>query len=264
MNPRDGQGRGGLSGWIGDLGFSGEDKAERVEGGAEREPYADSRPIEPGGKKPGRPSILKWVIFLLLIVYMLLSYFRVPILTRLGEYLVVEQPLKKADVIVCMAGKPVERGLAAAEVYKRGFAPEIYIPRREPPDGEEVLRARGVHYPEESELLIMMLSGLGVPRSACITSDQSVGSVLKTAQLVRERAVAKGYRSIIVVTSPVRTRCTGLIFKNVFAKDEMEIIMTPSRYSHFKADDWWKTGRYLNEVISEYQWLVYYTVKFLW
>jgi uncharacterized SAM-binding protein YcdF (DUF218 family) len=264
MNQRNGQESGGLSSWIGDLGPSGEEQGDKVEGRAQEGQYVDSRPIEPEGKKPGRPSILKWIIFLVLIAYMLLSYFHVPILTRLGEYLIVQQPLKKADLIVCMEGKPVELGLAAAEVYKRGFAPKIFIPKEEPPDGNEVLKARGVHYPEESELLIMMLRGLGVPRSACITSDHPVGSALKEAQLVRDLAKAKEYHSIIIVTSPAQTRCTWLIFKHVFAKDEVKIIMTPSRYTNFKADNWWKTGKYVNEVIIEYQRLIYYTVKYLW
>ncbi len=264
MNPKDGEGSGGLSSWIGDLGSSEEDQDSKAEGGAQEGQYVDSRPIEPGSKKSGGPSILKWIIFILVIAYMLLSYFRVPILTRLGEYLIVQQPLEKADLIVCMEGKPVELGLAAAEVYKRGFAPEIFIPREEPPDGNEVLRARGVHYPEKSELLIMMLRGLGVPRSACITSDLPIGSALKEAQLVRDLAEAKGYHSLIIVTSPAQARSTWLIFKHVFRKGDVKIIMTPSRYSNFKADNWWKTGKYVNEVIIECHRIIYYTVKYLW
>ncbi|MFH1243935.1 MAG: YdcF family protein, partial [Pseudomonadota bacterium] len=168
------------------------------------------------------------------------------------------------DLIVCMAGRPVGQGLAAAEVYKMGYAPKIFIPREEPPDGDEVLKARGVHYPHESELLIEMLQGLGVPRSACITSDHPASSSLEEAKMVRELAARKGYHSIIVVTSPAQTRCTRVIFKNVFDKDDLKIIMTPSRYTNFKAGDWWRTDKYLKEVIIEYQKLIYYTLKGLW
>ncbi len=264
MSPKDGKGSEGLSSWIGDLGSSEEDQANKVGRETQEGQYADSRPIEPGSKKSGGPSILKWIIFILVIAYMLLSYFRVPILTRLGEYLIVQQPLEKADLIVCMEGKPVELGLAAAEVYKRGFAPEIFIPREEPPDGNEVLKARGVHFPEKSELLIMMLRGLGVPRSACIISDLPIGSVLKEAQLVRDLAEAKGYHALIIVTSPAQARSTWLIFKHVFRQGDVKIIMTPSRYTNFKADNWWKTGKYVNEVIIEYHRLIYYTAKYLW
>lgn len=264
MNPGNRRESGGPSSWIGGLGSPGEDKGEKVEDRAETRQYTDSRPIEPGGRKLGRPSILRWVIFLVLIAYMLLSYFRVPIFTRLGEYLIVQQPLKKADLIVCMAGRPVERGLAAAEIYKKGFAPRIFIPKQQPPDGYEVLRERGIHYPEESNLLIMMLHGLGVPRSVCIRSDHPVGNAIEGAKLVRDFARAKGFHSLIIVTSPAQTRCTRFIFKKVFEKDDVEIIITPSPYTNFKAGDWWKKGRYLKEVIIEYQKLIYYTVKYLW
>lgn len=262
-NPKNDQDLGGLLGWMGKQASSAETQGETVEGGTEGGPHTDSRPIEPVGRKLGGPSILRWVIFLLLIGYMLLFYFRVPILTRLGGYLIVQQPLKKADLIVCMPGRPIERGLAAAEVFKRGFAPKIFVPAEGPPDGNEVLKERGINYPEESDLLIMMLHGLGVPRSACITADHPVGSAFEEAQMVRDLAVSKGYRSFIIVTSPAQTRCTWLIFKKAFEKEDVKIIMVPSGYSNFKADDWWKRGKYVKEVIVEYQKLIYYTVKYL-
>ncbi len=261
---KEGQQRRGLPSWMGDKGPSEEGQDKKIQGEAHGGAYADGRPIEPGGKKPGGPSILRWIIFLLLIAYVLISYFRVPLLTHLGEYLVVQDPLKKADLIVCMAGRPVERGLAAAEVYKGGYAPKILIPREEPPEGDEVLKARGIHYPHETELLIEMLQGLGVPRSACITSDHPASSCLEEAKMVKELAVREGYHSIIVVTSPAQTRSTRVIFKNVFDEDDFKIIMTPSRYTNFKADNWWMTDKYLKEVITEYQKLIYYTLKGLW
>jgi hypothetical protein len=48
----------------------------------------------------------------------------------------------------------------------------------------------------------------------------------------------------------------------VFEKDEMVIMMMPSKYTDFRPDGWWKKGKYVNEVLIEYQKLVYYTLKY--
>jgi hypothetical protein len=55
-----------------------------------------------------------------------------------------------------------------------------------------------------------------------------------------------------------------LTFKKVFEKDDVEVMMAPSRHTKFKPDDWWKTRRYAKEVIVEYQKLIYYTFKYFW
>jgi len=41
----------------------------------------------------------------------------------------------------------------------------------------------------------------------------------------------------------------------------MVIMMMPSQYTDFRPDNWWKKEKYVNEVIIEYQKLIYYTLK---
>jgi uncharacterized SAM-binding protein YcdF (DUF218 family) len=220
------------------------------------------RPIEPEGKKFRRPSIFKWVLFLLFIAYVLISYYHAPILTRIGRYLIVEHQITKADLIVCLMGKPVERGIAVADVYNKGLASYIFVGRERPPDGTSILVRKGVHYPEERDLLIMMLNGLGVPRSVCITGDGFIEGTIGEAEAVREIVRKRGFRSLIIVTSPTHTRRAWLTYRKIFEKDRTKIMLMPSRYSNFKTEDWWKTREYIREVIMEYQKLLYYTLKY--
>jgi uncharacterized SAM-binding protein YcdF (DUF218 family) len=221
----------------------------------------DSRPIEPESGRTGRLSILKWVIIGVLILYSLVSYFHIPILTRLGAYLVVAHPLKRADVIVCMMGQPVERGLSAAELYRQGLAPRVFLGREALPDGYFLLTEQGVQYPETRDLLLMMLEGLGVPRNACITRDRFLRSTLDEADEIRALAAHEGYRSLIVVTTPYHTRRTWLTLREALEGQDVEIMMAPSRYSDFRTQDWWKKRRYVKEVIIEYQKLIYYLLR---
>lgn len=226
--------------------------------------FQDSKPIEPERKKMGRVGLLKWLFFLLALVYVLFTYYHTPILTHLGRYLIVEHPLQKSDLIVCLAGGNVERGLAVADAYQKGLAPRIFMAREVPPDGYELLKERGVDYPESVDLMIKLLEGQGIPRSAFLTSDRPTKSTFEEAELVRELVMNSDYNSLIIITTPYHCRRAWLTFRKVFEESDVRMLMLPSPYSGFKPTDWWKKRRYLREVIIEYQKLIYYTLKYLW
>jgi uncharacterized SAM-binding protein YcdF (DUF218 family) len=253
-----------VSRWLEGKPSVGEEKGKRAEDRRESEFHVDSRPIEPEKRRLRKPSFFKWAIFAALIGYTLISYYHAPILKYVGNYLLVEHSLKKADIIVCLMGSSIERGLGTAELYRMGMAPRVFIGREELPQGIQVLRERGVHYPESRELLAAMLEGLGIPRSAFVFSDSSAAGTIGEARAVRESVLEKGYRSLIIVTSPIHTRRALLTFEKVFEKDDVRILVTPTPYSGFRPDDWWKTRSYVREVIIEYQKLIYYSFKYFW
>lgn len=223
----------------------------------------DSRPIEPESAKLTRPSLYRWILFLLVVLYMVFSYYRAPLLTRAGAYLIVRHEPQRSDLIVCLAGGGIERGLAAADAYHGGLAPRIFIAREELPDGYETLLSKGVHYPESREMTMMILRGLGVPDSALLTSDQIARSTMDEAGIVRSMAGKAGYGSLILITSPPHSRRCWLTFRKVFEKDKVRILSLPSTHSGYKAETWWKERRYQREVIIEYQKLLFYLLKYI-
>lgn len=252
-----------LSEWIGPQ-TSNEQAQVEDYGETEGAELEDSRPIEPKSTRFKGQSIIKWIFFILLIAYMAISYYRVPILTALGNYLIVEQPLKEADLIVCTPGSPLEQSLTAADLYKRGLAPRIFIPEETPPDGLQILKEQGGRYPETSGLFIATLKSLNVPESAFIVGKLAVDSIREEAEEVKEMVMEKEYRSMIIVTSPSSARRVYLIFEKVFEGEKLEIMISPSQYSDFKANNWWTRDKYLNEVVFECQKLLYHTIKNLW
>jgi len=226
--------------------------------------FQDSKPIEPERKKLGKPSLLKWLFFLFALIYILLSYYHAPMLTGLGRYLIVRHTPQNSDLIVCLAGENVDRGLAVADAYERGLAKRIFMVREDPPDGFAMLEQRGVKYPENVDLMMMLLEGLGVPQSAFYTSDGGAASTFEEALLVRGFVDKGGYSSLIVITSPVHSRRAWLAFRKVFDDKDVRISMLPSSYSNFKPEAWWKDRKYLKEVIIEYEKLMYYAFKYFW
>lgn len=221
----------------------------------------DARPIEPESAPSTSLSVFKWILIIAVFFYILLSYFHGPILTQLGKYLVVQHPATKSDLIVCLAGGDVERGLASAELFAKGLAPRIFIAREPIPDGLETLKQKGIAYPESVDLVMMIFKGLGVPETAVIRGDRPVQSTFEEAERVGALIKEKKYRSLILVTSPTHSRRAWLTFRQVIPDKDFRITVIPTPYSKFRAEDWWKTRRYVREVILEYQKLIYYKAK---
>jgi len=212
---------------------------------------------------PFKPStILKWLVFLFIIIYFIISFFHVPLLTGLGKYLVIEHTPEKSDLIVCMGGVNIERGLATADAYKEGLSSNIYISKEKLPDGYELLEEKGIKYPEEGKLLERLLLDLGVPLSAIIRSNLETDNSWDEARLIREEVEKRGFRSIIIITSPTHSRRSWLTFRKVFEGTDVRVLSFPSKYSEFRAEGWWKDRSYLREVLFEYEKLIYYILKY--
>jgi uncharacterized SAM-binding protein YcdF (DUF218 family) len=125
----------------------------------------------------------------------------------------------------------------------------------------ETLKQKGIAYPESIDLVTMIFRGLGVPESAVIRSDQPVENTFEEAERVAALVEDKQYRSLILVTSPTHSRRAWLTFKKVIPDKDFRIAVMPTPYSKFDAETWWKTRRYVREVIVEYQKLIYYNAK---
>lgn len=222
----------------------------------------DNKPIEPEKRKITTQLLLKWLFFLFFASYILLSYYYAPILTRLGRYLILEHPPRRSDLIVCLAGGNIERGLSTADAFKQGLAPRILITREELPDGYELAKERGIDYPKNVDLLVMLLRELEVPESAIIIGESTVRSTIDEAKLVRAVVKKKGYRSLIILTSPTHTRRAWLTFRKIFKDSDVRILVISSKYSKFRPEDWWKKRRYVRAVIIEYQKLLFYALKY--
>jgi uncharacterized SAM-binding protein YcdF (DUF218 family) len=208
-------------------------------------------------------SAIRWVIIILVIVYFLLSSYRVPILMKLGQYLVVEHKAKKADLIVCLAGGNVDRSLAAVDAYRQGLAPYIFRAQEAKPDGLDYLKRQVEDYPTDFDLFKLAMRGFGIPDNVILTSDKRVDSTIDEARVVRKAVLDRGFKSVIIVTSPIHSRRAWLTFKKVFEDDNVEMISIPSRYQLFNPQAWWKERKYAREVIIEYEKLIYYRFAYL-
>jgi len=214
-------------------------------------------------KQQSRRAKLIFLTILALAIIQLIASHQ-SILKALGEYLIFQQPApQQADVIVILANweDTIIRVRAGADLYKGELAKKIFVPRMQQMRGLEEIKKLGINIPENRDLVITILQGLGVPLDAIVTSTQEVTNTWDEAQEVRNLIEHKGYKSVVLVTSKYHSRRAYLIFKDAL-KGKATVISVPSSYDSSDPESWWKRDDDAKKVFMEYQkLLVYYWRK---
>src|SRR5262245_23231313 len=112
----------------------------------------------------------------MLVAFLALSLLALYGLSRLGSFLVVEDPLRKADGIIVLGGSMYERQLEAVDLYQAGMAPKIYLFREVADWGERALIERKIPYLRAIDVQIDAMVKLGVPRDAIEILDQAANT----------------------------------------------------------------------------------------
>jgi uncharacterized SAM-binding protein YcdF (DUF218 family) len=166
-----------------------------------------------------------------------------------GRWLVREDPLSRADMIVVLSGGLPYRAMAGATLFHGGYAPEIWVTRPDSP-GPDLL-ARGIHYVGEEEYNRDILLAQAVPESAVHIFS---GTIVDTEQEVEDIARvmhSTGKTSVIIVTSPQHSRRVKALWKHIVG-DNLKLTVRAAWEDPFDADHWWRNTRDALSVVREY------------
>jgi uncharacterized SAM-binding protein YcdF (DUF218 family) len=189
-------------------------------------------------------------------VFLLLAAVAAP---RLGAWLVVEDPLQKADAVFVLGGTMYERPLEAVDLFHEGWAPRVLLMRQIPDEGEDELVRRGITFQREIDLQVDVLIKLGVPREAIeILGEQN--STKDEANALRAIVVARGWPRVIVVTSRQHTRRARMVMNQRLAGTGSQAILRASRYDTSDVNGWWRNRSTLRFTLFETQRLIAYWV----
>ncbi len=177
--------------------------------------------------------ILK-VALVFLTVYFLIFY--TPVVWFLAEPLKITDTPCKADAIVVFAGGVGESGQAgqgylerveyAVELYKSGFAKNIIF-------------LSGYMYVFKEPLVMKAVAvSLGVPTDAIILEDRA-SNTYENVEFSEKILKDKGWKEILVVSSPYHMRRVSLVFKKT--GKGTKVLYTPIPLSSFYSH---KTGNY--------------------
>ncbi len=165
-----------------------------------------------------------------------------------GRWLVVEDPLAHADVIVILSGRLPERAVEAARVFHAGYADQVWI---SPPIAPvEDLKAMKIAYLGEDFYNEKVLIAQGVPPDAIRIMDHPDANTEAEVRQTAEALHALDYHSVIMVTSKPHTRRVRTIWRKLVGSE-------PRMLVHYAQDDaydgahWWRHTQDALDVVRE-------------
>jgi uncharacterized SAM-binding protein YcdF (DUF218 family) len=174
--------------------------------------------------------------------------------------LIVRVPgAERADAIAVLSGSEVyrERDEYAAELFKAGRAPRIVLTNDDEPGGWSQERQRTMLFVERAQ---EALTRAGVPPDAIEVAPGSVASTYDEAATLAAYARARGWRSVVVVTSGYHSRRAWWTLRRAFAGSGVEVGLEPVAAGAQSPSPWtwWASAAGWRMVAGEYVKLVYY------
>ena len=193
-----------------------------------------------------RSRIRRWLIpggiFIVLAVAAATLFFTV------GKWLVVEDPLVHADVIVVLSGRLPERALEAARVYQGGYADQVWI--SPPPSPVAELKAMNISYLGEDFYNEKVLMAQGVPPDAIRILDRPDANTEAEVRQIVEDLRAMDFHSVIIVTSKPHTRRVRTIWRKLVGSEPRMMV----HYAHedpYDGAHWWRHTQDALDVVRE-------------
>jgi uncharacterized SAM-binding protein YcdF (DUF218 family) len=194
-------------------------------------------------QRNSRPA--RWFLLALLLVPLLAAIFA---FRNVGYWLIREDPLQKSDVIVVLSGGMPARAQESAQVFLRGYAPEVWVSR--PDSLAPELEPLGVHYFGEDTYNRQILLHYGVPDSAIHIFPDNVINTEEEIAVILEQMARQHKQRVIIVTSPQHTRRVRALWKAMGGAPQ-QLIVHAAFQDPFDAAHWWRTTRDSNSVVHE-------------
>jgi uncharacterized SAM-binding protein YcdF (DUF218 family) len=167
---------------------------------------------------------------------------------RVGDWLVVDDPLTPAQVAVVLSGDMPIRAIEAAEIYRESYASRIWITR--PVDSTDRLHELGIDYLGESFYNQRTLLALGVPVEATRVIESRIVNTEDEVRLISRQARDEDIHRVIIVTSKAHTRRLRTIWRKLVGSDPT-LIVRYAREDTFDPAHWWRQTRDALEVVRE-------------
>ena len=195
-----------------------------------------------------------------LVVLVLLAVgFHSQILSGVADYLIINDKLQPADIIVLLNSEYNTRPFRASELVQQGLAPLIVIARSESTPAVDM----GL-LPNDTDISVGVMEKLGVPagKIVILPFPGGVTSTFDEAAAVRQYILAHPLHKIILVTSSFHTRRARWIFEKVLAGLPVSLEMAAVPYADFDQTNWWKNENGLITLNNEYIKWFYYLLKY--
>ena len=167
---------------------------------------------------------------------------------RAGTWLIVEDPLESAQAIVVLSGKMPQRALEAAELYRQGYAAEVWVMK--PVSPEAALEQMGIPFVGEEFYSQRVLLSKGVPTDAIRVPEPVVLNTEDEVRVIAGELKRVGRTKVIIVTSRAHTRRVKAIWRKAVGESPRAMVHgTPG--DGFDAEHWWRSTNDALDVVRE-------------
>jgi uncharacterized SAM-binding protein YcdF (DUF218 family) len=166
----------------------------------------------------------------------------------IGRWLVVEDPLEKAQAIVVLSGGMPLRAKEAAKLYREGYAPEVWLTHSTEPGAK--LSAMGISYIGEDAYDRQVLTHDGVPSDAIHLLQPAIVNTADEISVASEALAQEKGSAVLIVTSKVHTRRARILWHRLAAHRGKAIVRAASD-DPFEPRRWWRTTADALDVVRE-------------
>jgi uncharacterized SAM-binding protein YcdF (DUF218 family) len=166
----------------------------------------------------------------------------------IGNWLVVEDPLVHADVIVILSGRLPERAIEAARVYHAGYADQVWI--SPPISPVEDLKAMKISYLGEDFYNEKVLIAKGVPLDSIRILERADANTEEEVRQIAENLRNRDLHSAIIVTSKPHTRRVRTIWRKLVGSQPRMMVRYPQD-DVYDGAHWWRHTRDGLDVVRE-------------
>jgi uncharacterized SAM-binding protein YcdF (DUF218 family) len=153
------------------------------------------------------------LLLILLSVFSLLFILALLVFLFVGDWLVSEDPLQKAQFIAVLSGGLPLRVLEAARLYHQGYAPKVLLTH--PSEPAAAVQALGIPYLSEDDYDSQILIHEGVPKEAIEVLSPPIRNTADEIAVISGSLPRQPNQTVIIVTSKVHTRRSRILWQRL-------------------------------------------------
>jgi uncharacterized SAM-binding protein YcdF (DUF218 family) len=165
-----------------------------------------------------------------------------------GRWLVVEDPLDKAQAIVVLSGGMPVRAREAAKLYNAGYAPQVWLTRSVEPAAS--LQEMHIAYIGEDYFNAQVLMHEGVPSNAIHIVEPRIVNTADEIRAVAAELQRQKDTAVIIVTTKAHTRRVHTLWRELSGGRGRAIVRAASTDT-FAPDHWWRSSGDALDVVRE-------------
>jgi len=165
-----------------------------------------------------------------------------------GRWLVVEDPLEKAQAIVVLSGALPLRAIEAAKLFREGYAPEVWLTYSAEPG--DTLRAMDIPFVGEDFYNSRILVHEGVPENAIHIIQRPIENTADEMTVILAALAREKNQTVIIVTTKAHTRRARLLWRKLSGGRGRAIVRAATE-DPFDPAHWWRNTTDALDVVRE-------------